>query len=116
MTTPLKPQSIISTGCFYTAGYLCLGAALTLGYQALFWYRQGAWVTYRMWTLFDWAGLQHSPTAPMYRLQPLFNYVWQVIGSCPITIALSLATAIIAFLGFLRESSYIRAIQLRDAH
>jgi len=116
MTTPLKPQSILSTGCFYTAAYLSLGAAIAFGAETLFWYRQGAWVTYRMWALFDFAGLQHSPTAPMSRLQPAFDHVWQMIGNCPITIGLSGATAVIALLGFLRESSYVRAVQLKDAH
>lgn len=116
MTTQVKPQSILSTGCFYTAGYLCLGALLVLGYQALFWYRGGAWLSYRMWVLFEWAGLHHTPTAPFSRFQPLFDYIWQGIGNCPITIALSLATAVIASLGFLRESAYIRAMELENAH
>lgn len=116
MTTPLKPQSIISTGCFYAAGYLALGATLALSLEVGLWYRQGAWITYRMWTLLDWAGLQHSPTAPISRVQPIIDHVWQAVGNCPITVALSLATAVIAFLGFPRESSYVRSMQLKDAH
>jgi hypothetical protein len=116
MTDRVKPQSILSTGCFYAAGYFCLGALLVLGYQTLFWYRQGAWMSYRMWVLLDWVGVQHSPSAPVTRVQPLFDHIWQSFGNCPITIALSLATVVVAALGFVRESAYARAVELRDAH
>ena len=116
MTDRVKPQSMLSTACFYAAGYFCLGALLVLGYQTLFWYRQGAWLSYRMWVMLEWAGWQHSPPAPLARLQPLFNWVWEMIGNCPITIAFSLATIVAALLGFARESAYVRAVQLRDAH
>ena len=116
MTTAVKPQSILSTGCFYTAGYLCLGALAVLGYQFLFWYREGAWLSYRMWVLLNWIGLDHSPTAPFTKLQPFFDYVWQGLGNCQITIALSLATAVLASIGFLRESAHVRAMHLKNAH
>jgi hypothetical protein len=116
MTTAVKPQSILSTGCFYSAGYLCLGALMVLGYQGLLWYREGAWLSYRMWVLLSWIGLDHSPAAPFTKIQPMFDHVWQSVGNCPITIALSLATAVIACIGFLRESAYVRAMQLKNAH
>ena len=116
MTDRVKPQSILSTGCFYAAGYFCLGALLVLGYQTLFWYRQGVWLSYRMWVLLDWVGVQHSPSAPVMRAQPLFDQIWQSFGNCPITIALSLATVVVAALGFVRETTYARATELRDAH
>jgi len=114
MTDRVKPQSILSTGCFYAAGYFSLGAALALGYQTLFWYRQGAWVTYRMWALLQWAGLEHSPTAPWSKLQPLVDWIWQAFGNCPVTITLSIGTVLVAALGLVRESTYARALQLRD--
>lgn len=116
MTDRVKPQSILSIGCFYAAGYFCLGALLVLGYQTLFWYRQGAWLSYRMWVLLEWAGVERSPSAPMTRIQPFFDWIWQSFGNCPITIAFSVATVLVAVLGFVRETTYIRAVELRDAH
>ncbi len=116
MSTQLKPQSILSTACFYAATYFCLGALLVLGYQALFWYRQGAWLSYRMWVFLQWAGIEHSPSAPVHGIQPVFDHVWQSFGNCPITIALSFATVVVALLGFVRETAYTRAMELRDAH
>jgi hypothetical protein len=39
-----------------------------------------------------------------------------MIGNCPITIALSVATVAATVLGYASQSASIRAAELRDAH
>lgn len=112
----MNSRSILSTGCFYAAGYFCIGATMLLGYQSLVWIRQGAWLPYRMWLVLEWVGWHHAPTFFWGRIQPLINWAWDALGNCPITITLSIATLAASALGYASQSASIRAAQLRDAH
>jgi len=109
-------KSVISLGCFYAAGYFCLAATLLLTYQTLVWLKQGAWLPYRMWLVLEWAGWHHSPSVFVGRAQPLVDWIWDALGNCPITIALSAATILVTIFGYVSQSASIRAAELRDAH
>jgi hypothetical protein len=106
-----KPKSILSTACFYAAGYCCLAALLVFVSQALYWYREGVWASFRLWLILDWVGWQHAPRSPVPRLQPWLDQAWDMLSECPITIAFSIATVAIAVLGFAQELALARVIE-----
>ncbi len=111
----IRPKSILSTACFCAAGYCCLVALIVLVSQALYWYSEGVWLSYRLWLLLDWAGWQHAPQSPVTRLQPWLNRAWETFSDCPITIAFTIAAIAAAVLGFTRKSAFARAIERRGA-
>lgn len=110
-----KPRSILSTACFYAAGYCCLTALIVFISQAFYWYREGEWLSYRLWLILDWAGWEHAPRSPVPKLQPWVDQTWETLSDCPITIAFSIATVAIAVLGLAQETAVARAIERRQS-
>lgn len=108
-----KPKSILATFCFCAAGYCCVGALLVFFDQALLWFREGAWPSYRLWVILDLAGWQQAPQSPVARLQPWLDQAWETLSNCPITIAFSVATIVFAGLGFARQSAFTREVERR---
>lgn len=116
MTVHHDTKSPIAAGLFYAAGYLTLGALVLLGYQTLTWLREGVWIVHRMWQVLEAIGWQHAPSVPGGRTQATVDWVWLVIGNCPIAFALSLAAMITIVLALIWGSASTRAAELRDAH
>jgi len=109
-------KSPYSAGCFYAAGYLCLAAVFLIGYQFLVWYRGGAWIPYHMWLILESTGWQHAPSVPVGRAQATLDWVWDLIGNCPITLALCAAALSAVGIGVIWEIASTRAAELKDAH
>ena len=109
-------KSPIAAGLFYAAAYLTIGAALLIGYQTFVWMHEGAWIVHRMWQVLESIGWQHAPTVPGARTQFFMDWLWAMIGNCPIAIALSIGAALTVVIAMIWETTSTRAAELRDAH
>jgi len=107
---------LFGSGCLYAAAYLTIAAAGLFFYQAMLWYRTGAWLPHNMWQVLILTGWQHPPSMPWSRAQLVIDRLWDTIGNCPISIALSVVAIVVAVIGMKCSMPEGPVTGLRNAH
>jgi hypothetical protein len=112
-----KTRSVISSACISAAFYFCVGAFAMFFDQILFWFRQGAWIPRQMWLVLTWTGWQQPPSVFSGNAQSTLDWVWAMIGNCPIAVLLSGLALTAAVTGCLTHPPAPRSTgNLRGAH